>query len=90
MIRREFMTVLGAAALSPVAARAQQTAMATIGFLGSESPGRQGLRETGHVEGQNVAIEYRWAEGQDSGGRRSGTASESTRCAGFGDVQGNE
>jgi putative tryptophan/tyrosine transport system substrate-binding protein len=70
--RREFMLVLGGAMIAARALRAQQKAMPVIGILGTASPGafapyvaafRQGLSETGYVEGQNVAIEYRWAEG---------------------------
>ena len=71
--RREFISLLGATAAWPLGARAQQPAMPMIGFLSAVSPVgyservrafRQGLKDTGFIEGENVAIEYRWAENQ--------------------------
>jgi putative ABC transport system substrate-binding protein len=74
MKRREFIAGLGSAAAWPIVARAQQPVMLVVGFLSAQSaeadykyftvPFLQGLKETGYVEGQNVAIEYRWAENQ--------------------------
>ena len=71
MRRRNFIALLGSAAAWPLAARGQQPAIRAIGLLSARAPGpsevaalRQGLAENGYVEGRNVTIEYRWAEGQ--------------------------
>jgi putative ABC transport system substrate-binding protein len=75
MRRRQFIAGLGGAMAWPLAGRAQQPPMPLVGFLNIRSPGdsphlvaafHQGLRESGYVEGQNVALEYRWAEGQSN------------------------
>src|SRR5438132_4123022 len=72
--RRDFITLLGGTAVWPLGARAQQTAMPVIGVISAEWPDlftdrlrafHDGLRETGYVEGRNVAIEHRWAEGRN-------------------------
>ncbi len=73
MRRREFIAGLGSAAAWPFAARAQQSGMPVVGFISSRSPGelagvveafRRGLREAGFIEGQNLTVAFRWAEGR--------------------------
>ena len=73
MRRREFISLLGGAIACPLGARAQQATTPLIGFLSSRSPNesealvaafRQGLAEAGYVEGQNVHLAFRWAEGR--------------------------
>jgi ABC-type uncharacterized transport system substrate-binding protein len=73
MKRREFITLLGGAAIWPLTAQAQGPEVRTIGYLSPRSADvekefltafRQGLSETGHVEGRNLVVEYRWAEGR--------------------------
>jgi putative ABC transport system substrate-binding protein len=85
MKRRNFITLLGGAVAWPLAASAQQPGLPVIGYLGSSFaddeyftvPFLQGLKETGYVEGQNVAVEYRWAENQND--RLPGLAADLVR-----------
>ena len=87
MQRRKFITLLGGAPAWPLAARAQQAALPVIGWISSRGPGesdylvaafRQGLKETGYTESQNVLLEFRWAEGHYD--RLSAYAVEFARC----------
>jgi putative ABC transport system substrate-binding protein len=77
--RREFITLLGGATAWPLAAHAQEPALAVIGFLSGESPGpwrdmvaafQRGLNESGYIEERNVTIQYRWADDHYDPSRR--------------------
>ncbi len=97
MRRREFITLIGGAAAAwPLAAQAQQPTMPVIGFLYHQSADpfahrlrafRQGLKETGYVEGENIVIEYRWAENEFDrlhklAGRLPHLSAEELSCSG--------
>src|SRR5271166_1369787 len=95
MKRREFLCGICGGAAWPLVARAQQT-MPVVGFLNGASPGgyvpyvaafHRGLRENGFIEGQNVAIEYRWAEGHYD--RFGELAADAADCPGAGESNGN-
>jgi putative tryptophan/tyrosine transport system substrate-binding protein len=79
MRRREFISLIGGLAAIPLTARAQQSAIPVVGYLSAATPNegeplaaafRRGLQEAGYVVGQNVAIEYHWAEQQIARGAR--------------------